>query len=410
MTNSPAIIVENLEKTFTIHKNQSTTLKEMVVKNVFMPRELVKFKALDGVSFQLERGASLAIIGGNGSGKSTLLKLIARIGEPDSGRITVNGRLVAMLELGTAFQQEFTGMENIFLQCSILGLSRDQILERLDPILEFSELENFIHTPVKRYSSGMFMRLGFAIAFHVDADILILDEVLSVGDQAFQTKCKQKLRQIRREGKTILFVSHVPEHIASIADEILWLHHGTVREYGTAEEILPKFFSAIQTSQTYQREAGGRAQAALPSARHPAEKAFLRKVSFENEAGKERTHFETGEPIRLKMEVEVTEEIPNLEALAALGTLDSVRAAWVESDHRFPSPVMPGRYRLTVLMRDYWLQPALYLVSIKLGDPEDEEVIYDMHLRVHAISIVQPGIPMKLEKFERKLLPWGRFA
>ena len=191
---APMVRVSGLSKTFEMYTSQATTLKEMIVKGFFQRGEKVAHEALRDVSFDIRRGESVAIIGGNGSGKSTLLKLISGISEPTRGRIELGGRVAALLELGAGFQPELTGMENIFLQGGILAMTREQVLARLEQILDFCELGTFIHTPMKRYSSGMIVRLGFALAVFSDADILLIDEVLSVGDLAFQEKCLRKKR------------------------------------------------------------------------------------------------------------------------------------------------------------------------------------------------------------------------
>lgn len=407
----PAIAVRNVRKTFQIHTQSATTLKEMVLKNLFAPGEVREYRALDDVSLTLEKGQSLAIIGGNGSGKSTLLKIIAGITDPDEGTVEVNGRVAALLELGAAFQPELTGMENIFLQCSVLGLPRETILERLDEILEFSGLDKFIHTPVKRYSSGMFMRLAFSIAAFIGADILLIDEVLSVGDSAFQMKCKQKLRELRREGKTILFVSHILEQVAAIADDILWLEKGQEFAYGPAEQVLPRFFAVMQGEEDKKREAVEvdlRTQAALPSARFIARRAIIESVTYRDEAGQPRSHFHRNEPFTIIVECTVTELLRELECTIALGTLDSVRAAWFESGMQFRE-VAPGRYFIEARVEKHHLRPALYLLSLKLGVPNNEDVVYDMHLRLYAVSIFDETIEPGLEKFELKLFPFGEF-
>lgn len=203
------IHADGLVKEYLVAQGRASTLKERVVRSSSFGGPKRPFRALDNVTFELPAGRSLAIMGGNGSGKSTLLKLISGIIPPTEGTIRVGGRVAALLELGAAFQEEFTGMENIFLQCSIFGMKRRQILDALDSIIAFSELEKFIHTPVKKYSSGMFMRLAFAIALHLDTEIIALDEVLAVGDQAFQLKCRRRIEREKEKGKTILFVSHI---------------------------------------------------------------------------------------------------------------------------------------------------------------------------------------------------------
>ncbi len=389
MTGAPIISAQGLRKEYVIHKHQSTSLKEMVVKNLFVPGERVPLVALDDVSFELEPGRSLAIVGSNGSGKSTLLKLISGITEPSSGSLTASGRIAALLELGAGFELEFTGMENIFLQCSILGFSRDEILERLQPILDFCQLDQFIHTPVKRYSSGMRVRLGFAIAAHVDADILLLDEILAVGDTAFQMKCVRKIEELRQRGKTILFVSHMLEHIETIADKVLWLDKGKVVAFGEADDILPKFYESLHggddTTDSQEVDMNARSAAALPVGRFAAKKARLRRVQFLDEKGGERRTFHMREKVLLRTEIEVREEVEKLEVSFALGTMDALRAAWSGSGGLLED-VEPGVYTVEALIEDHHLAPGRYLGSVMLGDPRDITVTYDLHLRLYALS------------------------
>lgn len=384
----PAILARNIRKEFTIHRHQATTIKEMVIKNLFIPGERVPLVALQDVSFELEQGRGLAVIGSNGSGKSTLLKIITGIVQPTSGEIETHGRIASLLELGAGFELEFTGMENIFLQCSILGFKRAEILERLHSILEFSQLDKFIHMPVKRYSSGMRVRLGFAIAAHVDADVLLLDEILAVGDTAFQVKCMRKIREMRRKGQTIVFVSHLLEHIEVIADEVLWLEKGETVAYGAATEILPKFYESLHTqegSDSAEVDADHRSFAALPTGRFAARKARLQSVQFIGEDGTEQRSFHMAEKIKLRTVIEVKEPLEKLEVTFALGTLDSIRAAWCGSGGLMEN-VKPGRYAVEAIIEDHLLTPGRYLGSIMLGDPRDIDITYDLHLRLYALS------------------------
>lgn len=224
---------ERVSKKFTLHREKRNTLQERMV-NLFRPRGAGEtFWALRDVSFSVAPGETLGLIGHNGSGKSTTLKLITRILEPTSGRVRVRGRISALLELGSGFHPDLTGRDNIFLNGSLLGFSRADMQRRIDEIIDFAELGPFIDTPVKHYSSGMYMRLGFAIATAVDPDILITDEVLAVGDEAFQRKCMQRIYQFRQEGRTILFVSHSLDAIRNLCTSALWLHHGELRAAGT---------------------------------------------------------------------------------------------------------------------------------------------------------------------------------
>ena len=193
-----------------------------------------EFWALKGVSIEVDAGEVFAIVGENGSGKSTLLKCLSRILRPDRGSITVNGRISALLELGSGFHPELSGRENIYLNGAILGMTRKDIDRRFDEIVEFSGLERFIDTPVKNYSSGMFVRLGFAVAVNVDPEILIVDEVLAVGDASFQKRCMEKFADYREEGKTLIIVTHDLGTVRSMADRVVWLSYGEIKDEGDA--------------------------------------------------------------------------------------------------------------------------------------------------------------------------------
>ena len=205
-----------------------------------------RFFALRDVSFRLEAGESMAVVGRNGAGKSTLLSLVAGLTQPDSGRVRVDGRVAALLELGSGFHTDLTGVENLRLNASLLGLSRQRTEEVAGAIAEFADIGDFLREPLRTYSTGMIMRLAFAIAIHVDPDILIVDEVLAVGDQAFQTKCFERIRQFRAAGKTLLFVSHANKLVREICSRGLWLEHGRVAMEGCAEEVLEAYTSQAE--------------------------------------------------------------------------------------------------------------------------------------------------------------------
>ena len=199
------------------------------------------FMALKNVSFQLDRGESMAVIGRNGAGKSTLLSLVAGLATPNEGRVTVGGRVAALLELGSGFHPDLTGAENLRLKASLLGFSRKKTAEVFDGAVEFSGVGDFIHEPLRTYSSGMIMRLAFSAAVHVDPDILIVDEVLAVGDQSFQAKCFEKISALKRAGKTLLFVSHSAPLVRSLCERALWLDRGEVTMDGTAAEVIEAY-------------------------------------------------------------------------------------------------------------------------------------------------------------------------
>jgi len=234
-TNGIAIEIRDLWKKFRLYHNKAYSLKERVL---FWRQTAVEdFWALKGVNLSIPRGSTVGLVGRNGSGKSTLLKIISRILYPTKGEVRVHGRVSTLLELGAGFHPDFTGRENIFLNASILGLTRREIKERLGDIIAFSELSDFIDNPVRNYSSGMYMRLGFAVAVHVDPEILLVDEVLAVGDLAFQEKCLAKIRELQRRGTTIVFVTHSPEQVQDLCDTAVWLDQGEIRMTGNAKEV-----------------------------------------------------------------------------------------------------------------------------------------------------------------------------
>src|SRR5579859_520406 len=203
------------------------------------------FVALKNVSFQLERGESLAVVGRNGAGKSTLLSLVAGLAEPNTGRVTINGRVAALMELGSGFHPDLTGEENLQLNASLLGLSRKKTMELRDSIVEFSGIGEFLDQPLRTYSSGMTMRLAFSVAIHVDPDILIVDEVLAVGDQSFQAKCFEKIAACKRAGKTLLFVSHASHLVRQLCERALWLDHGEVMMDGAAGAVIEAYAGRV---------------------------------------------------------------------------------------------------------------------------------------------------------------------
>ncbi len=230
-----AVEVKDVWKKFRIYHDRVYSLKERII---FWGRQKAEdFWALKGINLTVPKGTTVGLIGRNGSGKSTLLKIISRILYPTKGEVKVNCRVSTLLELGAGFHPDFTGRENIFLNASILGLTRKQTKERLSEIISFAELGDFIDNPVRNYSSGMYMRLGFAVAVHVDPDILLIDEVLAVGDMAFQEKCLAKIKELQKRGTTIIFVTHSPQQVEELCHMAVWLDRGEVRMQGPAKEV-----------------------------------------------------------------------------------------------------------------------------------------------------------------------------
>jgi len=236
VTGTNVIELDNVSKWFRRHMGPKLVRDH--IRDLFRTPADQRFYAVRNVSFNVARGERVALVGRNGAGKSTLLSLIAGLATPDSGAIRVNGRIAALMELGAGFHYDLTGTENVLLNASLLGLSRKRARELYPAIVEFSGIGEFIHEPLRTYSSGMVMRLAFSVASHVEADILIVDEVIAVGDQQFHEKCIEKLREQHREGRTLLFVSHSPGVVLEFCDRAIWLDHGEVMADGPASQVL----------------------------------------------------------------------------------------------------------------------------------------------------------------------------
>ena len=234
-----AIIVKNMSKDFIIYGDKANTLKERIIRIGKNKKEVRN--VLKNINLEIKKGETVALIGVNGSGKSTLLKLITKIIYPNKGSIKVNGKISSLLELGAGFHPDFSGRENIYFNASIFGLTKKEIDERLDKIIEFSELGEYIDTPVRTYSSGMYMRLAFSVAINVDAEVLLLDEILAVGDQRFQEKCMNKMLELKKEGKTMVFVSHSRDAVEFLCDRAIWLNNGIIEMDGETESVLEEY-------------------------------------------------------------------------------------------------------------------------------------------------------------------------
>lgn len=253
----PAIVVRDLVETFRLYHERPRGLKERLTRP-FRRASYTDFNALDGVSFTIEQGESVGIVGHNGSGKSTLLKVLARILPPDDGRVEINGRIASLLELGAGFHGDLTGRENVYLNGAILGLTREEIDEQFDAIVEFAGVRGFIDQPVRNYSSGMYVRLGFAIAVHVDPDILLVDEVLSVGDASFQAKSLDRMASFQQRGKTVVMVSHDLNALRNLCDRVLVLDHGELIFDGRVSDGVKQYSQLMGTVAPGSRHDEGR--------------------------------------------------------------------------------------------------------------------------------------------------------
>ncbi len=271
-----------------------------------------RFEALRGVSFRVPKGKTFGIIGENGSGKSTMLKILAGISKPTTGSIDTHGRISALIELGAGFHPEISGRENVFINGIILGLTRKEIQAKYDEIVRFAELEEFIESPVKSYSSGMFMRLGFSIAINVNPDILLIDEVLAVGDASFVPKCLDKINEFRRNGKTIIFVSHDLSTVERICDEALWLKHGKVEMIGYPKRVVDAYLEYVgmkdEDKSQAQHQAEEKAAGENQEKRWGSRDIEVTGVKMFDRRGKEKYIFQADEPLSIEFDVTARHE------------------------------------------------------------------------------------------------------
>jgi ABC-type polysaccharide/polyol phosphate transport system ATPase subunit len=361
-----------VSKRFILHHQRSRTLRETVLSRFERGRDTSREElwALRDVTFDVAPGDCLGIIGANGSGKSTALKLMTRILEPTSGQVQVRGRVSALLELGAGFHPDLTGRENIYLNGSILGIGRRSMQKRLDEIVAFAELERFIDMPVKHYSSGMYMRLGFAIAINVDPDVLLTDEVLAVGDQSFQTKCMERIGEMKQAGVTIVFVSHSLDSVRSLCNKSVWLDHGHVTASGESHEVIDAYLASVAEKD----EARLAAEAAVAEGqvgRWGSGEAAITGVTFFNAAGKEAHVFFTGQPMRVRISYRVTGRIEEPMIGVAIYRSDGVHVSGPNSRFSgYDIPYIAGEGTIDYVVKSLALLEGSYDFSAAIYDRE----------------------------------------
>jgi len=294
------IQLDLVSKQFVLHRERPRSFLELVTRG-WKRRLVERIWALREVTFSVHSGETVGVIGDNGAGKSTLLKLITGVIVPSSGQIHVRGRVAALLELGAGFHSDLTGRDNVFLNGSVLGIRRQEIQRKFDDIVAFSELDEFIDVPVKHYSSGMYMRLAFAVAIHMDPEILLVDEVLAVGDQSFQARCLQRIRDLKSQGVTILFVSHNLDTVASLCSHVVWLEHGQVQLDGAVEEVLGAYRESVASHGQPSAQQRVVRPVDVPGVRWGSGEAEITSVEFLDEDGRSRYNFTTGERLVVRM-------------------------------------------------------------------------------------------------------------
>lgn len=392
MSSELALSVRGLSKEYRItHKaqqhNRVTDAAFAALKGVFNPQEYETFRALDDVSFDVKKGDVVGVVGRNGAGKSTLLKVLSRITEPTTGEIHLYGKVGSLLEVGTGFHPELTGRENIYLNGSILGMRSREINRQFDAIVDFAEVERFLDTPVKRYSSGMYVRLAFAVAAHLNPEILIVDEVLAVGDTQFQQKCLGKMKDVSsQEGKTVLFVSHNIAAVKALCNKGLLLSQGKLLMQGSAEEVLAEYAKRAPVAVTALAKPGGSGDLRLVDLQVNGAQTAVCDVDFL-------------QPIDIELTLEAARPtplcIPYLRWQDANGVVLS--EIW-GPEEAVDFQRYEGRFTFQLHLESMSLMPGRYFIDFYLHDAAGKEIFSApefLHLEVHPVSL--PGAPRAYE-------------
>lgn len=357
MCSDIAISVRNVSKSYKVFDKPQYRLWQSLLGN--RKKLYREFWALKDVSFNIKKGECIGIIGKNGSGKSTILQLIAKILAPTTGEVEVNGRVSALLELGSGFNPEFTGRENVITNGVIMGLSEEDILKKMPEIEAFAEIGEFIDQPVKTYSSGMFVRLAFSCAIHVDPDILIIDEALAVGDMRFQLKCIEKLKKFKLEGKTILFVSHDSFMVRNFCDQAIWMMDGRIHLRGDVKTVTEQY----QDFMKYEGETKNiRSDQEIGESRQIL---TINKVIMQDQRNKEKERFQFGETFSVNIHYSIKERISGIVAGVAIYDKQNNYICGLNTKlDSFPLPTEPGDYNLVLHYDEMKLLPGTYFLDI----------------------------------------------
>lgn len=360
--------IRDVSKRFVIRKDKS--LKERVVNFGRSNAHKDDFWALRHIGLQIESGSTIGLIGANGSGKSTLLKMIGGIMQPTSGTVLRRGRLAALIELGAGFHPDLTGRENVYLNCAILGLSREQTREHFDAIVDFSGIETFIDTQVKFYSSGMYIRLAFAVAVHVDPDVLLVDEVLAVGDEPFQRKCMDRIRSFQRDGRTIVVVSHGLDQIAELCDRVVVLEKGEIQIDGDPYEALRHLRADYEIIRQDDREREREIEIGQQATR-----ATVAGVKLLDTSGRPRAEIKPGDDIVVRVEVNATEQLTDW--ILGVGIDTPLGLVVYGTNSKLLGVSMPpllGRRTFDITLRSVWLREGQYSIHGAIAEGSGVEV------------------------------------
>ena len=359
---SSAVSVEGVSKRFRLYHEKNQYLKSTVLRGKRAKYD--EFWALQDISFEISSGSTFGIIGSNGSGKSTLLKCLAGILTPDKGSISVRGRIAALLELGAGFHPEMSGRENIFLNGAILGMTQKELLRKMDSIIEFAGLEEFIDTPVKNYSSGMTVRLGFAIAINVDPEILIIDEVLAVGDSAFQQKCHEKIEEFKHDGRTIILVSHGLGDVAQLCQTVAWIEKGHLKAIGDGYDVVGEYLGEAHDATVRQTGEIGE--------RWGTREVEITGVEFLGLDKEPISSIRSGAPVTLRINFHAHQQVPEIVAGFRISHLHGTNI-WGTNTKRRSVHVGPvnGNGSIDIEIPEFPLLTGTYDLTIALSDASE---------------------------------------
>jgi ABC-2 type transport system ATP-binding protein len=380
-----AISCEDVWKSYRIYHQRSHTLKE---KFLSRRNRYEEFWALKGIELEVPVGTTLGIIGANGSGKSTLLKTMARILTPNRGRVRVNGTMSSLLELGIGFHPELTGRENVQLSGSLLGQTQREVEAGYDRVVEFAGIEEFMDTPVKNYSTGMYARLAFAVAVSVEPEILLVDEVLSVGDESFQMRCYERISQFRRKGRTIVLVSHSLDTIRSLCDEAVWVDGGEIRQIGEARDVVASYLAEVH---------GGPDEdpiLAFTGRRFGSGQAVITDVQFLDAHGEPTNSYTTGERMTIHLDYRADEVVEEVSCAVSIFRAEPLVHLWSQNTREAGLRLdLTGEGSIEFSIPSLPLLKGGYLVSVALHDPMAKK-IYDWHERRYSFMVFEnPDLP-----------------
>ncbi len=389
------ISLEGVSKKFALRHERPRSFQEVFLAAARgrIRRKHEEFWVLQNVDLKVEQGESIALIGPNGAGKSTVLKLISRIIEPTIGRVQVRGRIGALLELGAGFHPDLSGRENIFLHGSILGLSRAQIRSRLDDIVSFAELERFIDVPLRHYSSGMYVRLGFAVAVHTDPEILLVDEVLAVGDQNFQHKCLERIAEMKNQGITICYVSHDLGTVRKLCSQAVWIEDATVQASGDVANTISAYLQHMASVE--EARLSVKTPTAPPVQRQPrrwgTRDAEITSVRFLDREGREKKVFRVGEPWEVRMSYQARECIERPIFGLAVHRQDGVHVCGPNTSFAdLDIPFIESQGEIIYRVDSLPLMEGTYEVSVAVHNQADT-IMYDYQDRLYSFRVRQVG-------------------